>query len=111
MIAVVVWEVLVIYYCESAIEVVVLFCDMPCLVQEADMDPTGEAAQKTQQLLTYYELDLGLNHVVRKYTEQLEEHANFLISGWRAVSCLFACWFVSPVFWHSVVRCPSLNVR
>ena len=36
---------------------------------------------KTQQLLTYYELDLGLNHVVRKYSEQLEEHANFLISG------------------------------
>ena len=49
--------------------------------QEADMDPSGEAAQKTQQLLTYYELDLGLNHVVRKYSEQLEEHANFLISG------------------------------
>ncbi|KAK7114295.1 hypothetical protein V1264_000378 [Littorina saxatilis] len=48
--------------------------------EEADMDPTGEAAQKTQQLLTYYELDLGLNHVVRKYSEQLEEHANFLIS-------------------------------
>ncbi|CAH1779239.1 unnamed protein product [Owenia fusiformis] len=48
--------------------------------EESDMDPTGEAAQKTQQMLTYYELDLGLNHVVRKYSEQLEEHANFLIS-------------------------------
>lgn len=45
------------------------------------MDPTGEAADKAQQLLTYYELDLGLNHVVRKYSEPLEEHANFLISG------------------------------
>lgn len=40
----------------------------------------GEAAQKTQQTLTFYELDLGLNHVVRKYSEPLEEHANFLIS-------------------------------
>ena len=50
-------------------------------LQEADSDPTGESAVKTQQLLTYYELDLGLNHVVRKYSEQLEEHANFLISG------------------------------
>lgn len=48
--------------------------------EEADSDPTGEAADKTQQLLTYYELDLGLNHVVRKFSEQLEEHANFLIS-------------------------------
>ncbi len=44
----------------------------------------GEAAQKTQQTLTFYELDLGLNHVVRKYSEPLDEHANFLISvpGW-----------------------------
>uniref|UniRef100_A0A1B0CWY9 Splicing factor 3B subunit 3 n=1 Tax=Lutzomyia longipalpis TaxID=7200 RepID=A0A1B0CWY9_LUTLO len=48
--------------------------------EEADSDPTGEAAQKTQQTLTFYELDLGLNHVVRKYSEPLEEHANFLIS-------------------------------
>ncbi|KAF4523972.1 hypothetical protein B566_EDAN013555 [Ephemera danica] len=35
---------------------------------------------KTQQTLTFYELDLGLNHVVRKYSEPLEEHANFLVS-------------------------------
>lgn len=35
--------------------------------EEADGDPTGESAQKTQQTLTFYELDLGLNHVVRKY--------------------------------------------
>ena len=49
-------------------------------LQDADSDPTGEAAQKTQQTLTFYELDLGLNHVVRKYSEPLEEHANFLIS-------------------------------
>ncbi|XP_049296828.1 splicing factor 3B subunit 3 isoform X1 [Anopheles funestus] len=48
--------------------------------EEADTDPTGEAATKTQQTLTFYELDLGLNHVVRKYSEPLEEHANFLIS-------------------------------
>ncbi|KAK6617102.1 Splicing factor 3B subunit 3 [Polyplax serrata] len=48
--------------------------------EEADMDPTGEAASKTQQTLTFYELDLGLNHVVRKYSEPLEEHANFLVS-------------------------------
>ena len=32
-------------------------------------------------MLTYYELDLGLNHVVRKYSEPLEEHGNFLIAG------------------------------
>lgn len=49
--------------------------------QEADTDPSGEAAQTTQQTLTFYELDLGLNHVVRKYSEPLEEHGNMLIAG------------------------------
>ncbi|KAG1692941.1 Splicing factor 3B subunit 3 [Nymphon striatum] len=48
--------------------------------EDADTDPTGESAQNTQQTLTFYELDLGLNHVVRKYSEPLEEHGNFLIS-------------------------------
>lgn len=48
--------------------------------EEADTDVTGEAVHKTQQTLTFYELNLGLNHVVRKYSEPLEEHANFLVS-------------------------------
>lgn len=33
------------------------------------------------QNLTFYELDLGLNHVVRKYSEPLEDMANMLIAG------------------------------
>ena len=49
--------------------------------EEADIDHTGEAAQSAQQTLTFYELDLGLNHVVRKYSEPLEEFGNMLISG------------------------------
>ncbi|XP_050527513.1 splicing factor 3B subunit 3 isoform X1 [Daktulosphaira vitifoliae] len=48
--------------------------------EEADSDPTGEAVQSTRQTLTFYEVDFGLNHVVRKYSEPLEEHANSLIS-------------------------------
>jgi splicing factor 3B subunit 3 len=47
--------------------------------EEADNDPTGEKAQIAQQMLTFYELDLGLNHVVRKYSEPLEDTANHLI--------------------------------
>lgn len=31
-------------------------------------------------MLTFYELDLGLNHVVRKYSEPLEDTANMLVS-------------------------------
>ncbi len=32
-------------------------------------DPTGEAASEAQKHLTFYELDLGLNHVMRKWSE------------------------------------------
>ncbi|XP_050056408.1 splicing factor 3B subunit 3 isoform X3 [Aphis gossypii] len=48
--------------------------------EEVDADPTGEAVQNTRQTLTFYEVDFGLNHVVRKYSEPLEEHANSLIT-------------------------------
>jgi len=47
--------------------------------EEADIDPTGEALSETQQTLTFYELDLGLNHVVRKQSDELEFVANKLI--------------------------------
>ncbi|KAF8564203.1 hypothetical protein P879_08613 [Paragonimus westermani] len=57
-----------------------LFACIEMDYEEADQDPTGEAAREANQLLTYYELDLGLNHVVRKYSEPLEEHANFLVA-------------------------------
>ncbi|KAI9442521.1 mono-functional DNA-alkylating methyl methanesulfonate N-term-domain-containing protein [Lactarius indigo] len=46
---------------------------------EADQDPTGEAAANAGKLLTYYELDLGLNHVVRKWSEPTDPKANFLV--------------------------------
>lgn len=48
--------------------------------EEADNDPTGEATAAVQQMLTFYELDLGLNHVVRNYSEPLQERANHLIA-------------------------------
>ncbi|KAH9985372.1 mono-functional DNA-alkylating methyl methanesulfonate N-term-domain-containing protein [Russula vinacea] len=46
---------------------------------ESDQDPTGEAAAKAGKMLTYYELDLGLNHVVRKWSEPTDPKANFLV--------------------------------
>ena len=42
-----------------------------------------------QQMLTFYELDLGLNHVVRKYNEPLEDQANLLIAGQNGYMLLF----------------------
>lgn len=42
-------------------------------------DPTGEAAGEAQKHLTFYELDLGLNHVVRKWSDPVDNGANLLI--------------------------------
>lgn len=56
-----------------------LFACLELDYEEIDEDPTNEALTTTKQALTYYELDLGLNHVVRKYSESLEDYANMLI--------------------------------
>lgn len=74
------------------------------MLQEADNDPTGEAAANTQQTLTFYELDLGLNHVVRKYSEALEEHGNFLITG-QHLTFLSSSSFLSVMYHQNL----SLN--
>ena len=75
--------------------------------RDSDEDPTGEAYQRTQKVrflhaqtvwiriqevtkrlsetdqqnLTFYELDLGLNHVVRKWSEPTDRRANMLVQG------------------------------
>lgn len=41
--------------------------------EDCDHDTKGDAIKQIQQTLTFYELDLGLNHVVRKYAEPLTE--------------------------------------
>ncbi|KAK9824249.1 hypothetical protein WJX72_008915 [[Myrmecia] bisecta] len=46
---------------------------------DADQDSTGEAASEAQKHLTFYELDLGLNHVVRKWSEPVDNGANLLV--------------------------------
>ncbi|KAI9595999.1 mono-functional DNA-alkylating methyl methanesulfonate N-term-domain-containing protein [Syncephalis fuscata] len=48
--------------------------------QDADEDPTGEALSETEKMLTYYELDLGLNHVVRRWSEPVDMTANLIIA-------------------------------
>ncbi|XP_078444050.1 spliceosome-associated protein 130 A [Wolffia australiana] len=47
---------------------------------EADQDPTGQAAADAQKHLTFYELDLGLNHVSRKWSEPVDNGANLLVT-------------------------------
>ena len=45
---------------------------------ESDQDPTGTAYEEIEKMLVYYELDLGLNHVVRKWSEAVDRSANCL---------------------------------
>ncbi|MCJ1366241.1 pre-mRNA-splicing factor rse1 [Acarospora aff. strigata] len=45
---------------------------------ESDQDPTGQAFEEIEKSLVYYELDLGLNHVVRKWTDPVDRTATML---------------------------------
>ncbi|TVY62869.1 Pre-mRNA-splicing factor rse1 [Lachnellula suecica] len=45
---------------------------------ESDQDPTGEAYEQIEKTLVYYELDLGLNHVVRKWFDAVDRTASIL---------------------------------
>ncbi|KAF6148902.1 hypothetical protein GIB67_014273 [Kingdonia uniflora] len=47
---------------------------------EADQDSTGQAANEAQKHLTFYELDLGLNHVSRKWSEPIDNGANMIVT-------------------------------
>ncbi|KAI9675640.1 MAG: pre-mRNA-splicing factor rse1 [Caeruleum heppii] len=45
---------------------------------ESDQDPTGQAFEEIEKSLVYYELDLGLNHVVRKWSDPVDRTASML---------------------------------
>lgn len=59
-------------------------------------------------MLTFYELDLGLNHVVRKYAEPLAEMANHLISGTFSCYGFFPLQLVSKI--HMSERLKALII-
>jgi splicing factor 3B subunit 3 len=46
---------------------------------DSDMDMSGESTELAQKTLTYYELDLGINHVVKKWSRETDRGANMLI--------------------------------
>ncbi len=45
---------------------------------DSDQDPTGQAYDEIEKNLVYYELDLGLNHVVRKWSDPVDRTATIL---------------------------------
>lgn len=57
-----------------------LFASLEMDYAEADADVTGAAAADAKKMLTYYELDLGLNHVVRRWSEPVDRSAHHLVS-------------------------------
>lgn len=52
-----------------------LFAAIELDYTDADEDPSGEGASEAQKHLVIYELDLGLNHVVRKWSEPCDNGA------------------------------------
>jgi len=57
-----------------------LFAALELSYQEADADASGAAAAEACKHLTLYEFDLGLNHVVRKWSEPCDNGANLLLA-------------------------------
>ena len=71
---------------------------------ESDQDPTGQAFEQIEKCLVYYELDLGLNHVVRKWTDIVDRTCNLLFQvpgGADGPSGVLVCGEDSVTYRHS----------
>ena len=71
---------------------------------ECDQDSTGQAFEDLEKSLVYYELDLGLNHVVRKWTEPVDRTATMLLQvpgGADGPSGVLVCGLDNITYRHS----------
>ena len=57
-----------------------LFATLEMDYGEADSDSTGAAALNAKKSIVWYELDLGLNHVIRKGSDEVDRTAHKLIA-------------------------------
>ena len=79
---------------------------------DCDADASGEAVDETEKMLTYYELDLGLNHVTRRWSEPVSRTANLLVAvpgGDEGPSGVLVCgenWVAYKHEGHAEVRAP-----
>jgi splicing factor 3B subunit 3 len=55
-----------------------VFAALELDTSEVDQDPSGQALSEVETQLVYYELDLGLNHVVRRWHEAVDPTASIL---------------------------------
>ncbi|OAL04964.1 hypothetical protein IQ06DRAFT_302084 [Phaeosphaeriaceae sp. SRC1lsM3a] len=60
-----------------------MFASLELDYSSSETDPSGEAFDELKKELVYYELDLGLNHIVRKWSEPVDRtaHALFRVPG------------------------------
>lgn len=71
---------------------------------EADQDASGQAREDAETQLVYYELDLGLNHVVRKWSDLVDPTASMLFQvpgGNDGPSGVLVCGEESVTYRHS----------
>ncbi|CAF9937675.1 MAG: pre-mRNA-splicing factor rse1 [Heterodermia speciosa] len=71
---------------------------------ECDQDPTGQALEELEKSLVYYELDLGLNHVVRKWSDPVDRTATMLLQvpgGADGPSGVLVCGLDNITYRHS----------
>ncbi|TKA75708.1 Pre-mRNA-splicing factor rse1 [Cryomyces minteri] len=81
-----------------------IFAALEVDFSESDQDPTGVAYDEIEKQLVYYELDLGLNHVVRKWTDSVDRTANMLFQvpgGADGPSGVLVCGEESITYRHS----------
>lgn len=57
-----------------------MFASIELDYADVDADPSGTAANEASKMIVFYELDLGLNHVVRKYSNPIDSGANLLVA-------------------------------
>lgn len=71
---------------------------------DSDQDPSGEAFAEIEKTLVYYELDLGLNHVVRKWADPVDRSASMLFQvpgGTDGPSGVLVCGVDNITYRHS----------
>ncbi|KAK4695986.1 splicing factor 3B subunit 3, partial [Lecanoromycetidae sp. Uapishka_2] len=71
---------------------------------ECDQDSTGQAFEELEKSLVYYELDLGLNHVVRKWSDPVDRTATMLFQvpgGADGPSGVLVCGLDNITYRHS----------
>lgn len=92
-----------------------VFASLEIDYSESDQDPSGQEMPKIE--LVYYELDLGLNHVVRTWSETVDSTASLLFQvpgGNDGPSGVLVCGEESITYRHSnqdPLRVPILRRR